>query len=192
MYWPSHTSVRLLKSDPILLILKSELDVPILKIDKFAFTLLRFIRADFLLLEKCVNDLSCDTVVVRCLQSHNNDSSEPILLLEKCVNDLSCDTVVVRCLQSHYNDLSEPIILLEKCVKKISCDFSKIGTDLLTGSQIITEFFLVGSDFVFGLKIGSDDRTMKKSGPICRFKNRAIVGLYCDWGIYDINPVPIF
>ena len=45
----------LLKSDPILLIFKSELDVPILKIDKFAVTLLRF-----LLLEKCVNDLSCD------------------------------------------------------------------------------------------------------------------------------------
>ena len=36
----------ILKSDPILLIIKSELDVPILKIDKFAVTLLRFIWAD--------------------------------------------------------------------------------------------------------------------------------------------------
>ena len=36
----------ILKSDPILLILKSELDVPILKIDKFAVTLLQFIGAD--------------------------------------------------------------------------------------------------------------------------------------------------
>ena len=38
----------ILKSDPILLIFKSELDVPILKIDKFAVTLLRFIGADFI------------------------------------------------------------------------------------------------------------------------------------------------
>ena len=38
----------ILKSDPILLIFISELDVPILKIDKFAVTLLRFIRADFI------------------------------------------------------------------------------------------------------------------------------------------------
>ena len=38
----------ILKSDPILLILKSELDVSILKIDKFAVTLLRFIGADFI------------------------------------------------------------------------------------------------------------------------------------------------
>ena len=37
----------ILKSDPILLILKSELDVPILKIDKFVVTILRFIGADF-------------------------------------------------------------------------------------------------------------------------------------------------
>ena len=88
MYWPSHTSVRLLKSDPILLILKSELDVPISKIDKFAVTLLRFIGADFLLLAKCFNDLSCDTVDVRCLQSHYYDLSEPILLLEKCVKKI--------------------------------------------------------------------------------------------------------
>ena len=36
----------IIESDPILLILKSELDVPILKIDKFAVTLLRK-------LEKC-------------------------------------------------------------------------------------------------------------------------------------------
>ena len=38
----------ILKSDQILLILKSELDVPILKIDKFAITLLQFIGADFI------------------------------------------------------------------------------------------------------------------------------------------------
>ena len=38
----------ILKSDPILLIFKSELDVSILKIDKFAVTLLRFIGADFI------------------------------------------------------------------------------------------------------------------------------------------------
>ena len=38
----------ILKSDPILLLLKSELVVPILKIDKFAVTLLRFIGADFI------------------------------------------------------------------------------------------------------------------------------------------------
>ena len=120
----------ILKSDPILLILKSELDVPIAKVDNFAVTLLLFIGADFLLLEKCVNDLSCDTVFVRCLQLHYYDSSEPILLLEKCVK------------------------------KKLSCDFSKIGTDLRTGSQISTDFFLFGSEFVFGLKIGSDDRTI--------------------------------
>ena len=37
----------ILKSDLILLIFKSELDVPILKIDKFAVTLLQFIGADF-------------------------------------------------------------------------------------------------------------------------------------------------
>ena len=78
----------ILKSDPILLILKSELDVPILKIDKFAVTLLRFIGAYFFIARKCVNDLSCDTVVVRCLQSHYNDSSEPILLLEKYVKKI--------------------------------------------------------------------------------------------------------
>ena len=93
-----------------MLVLKSELDVPILKIDKFAVTLLRFIAADFFIAKKCVNDLPCDKVVVRCLQSHFYDSSEPILLLEKCV-------------------------------KKLSCDFSKIGTDLQTGSQISTDFF---------------------------------------------------
>ena len=62
-----------------------ELDVPIWKIDKFAVTILRFTGADFFIARKCVNDLSCDTVVVRCLQSHYYDSSEPILLLEKCV-----------------------------------------------------------------------------------------------------------
>ena len=38
----------ILKSDPILLILEPELDVPILKIDKCAVTLLRFIGADFI------------------------------------------------------------------------------------------------------------------------------------------------
>ena len=38
----------ILKSDPILLVLKSELDVPILKIDKFAVTLLQFIGPDFI------------------------------------------------------------------------------------------------------------------------------------------------
>ena len=54
-----------------------------MKIDNFAVTLLRFIGADFIAIEKCVNDLSCDTVVVRCLQSHYCDLSEPILLLEK-------------------------------------------------------------------------------------------------------------
>ena len=58
-----------------------ELDVPILKIDKFAVTLLRFIGADLFIARKCVNDLSCDTVVVRCLQSHYYDSSEPIFTL---------------------------------------------------------------------------------------------------------------
>ena len=42
----------ILKSDPILLILRSELDVPILKIDKFAVTLLRFIAADFFIARK--------------------------------------------------------------------------------------------------------------------------------------------
>ena len=42
----------ILKSDPILLVLKSELDVPILKIDKFAVTLLRFIAADFFIARK--------------------------------------------------------------------------------------------------------------------------------------------
>ena len=42
----------ILKSDPILLILKSELDIPILKIDKFAVTLLRFIAADFFIARK--------------------------------------------------------------------------------------------------------------------------------------------
>ena len=38
----------ILKSDPTLLIFKSELDVPIWKIHKFAVTLLRFIGADFI------------------------------------------------------------------------------------------------------------------------------------------------
>ena len=38
----------ILKSDPILLILISELDFPILNIDTFAVTLLRFIGADFI------------------------------------------------------------------------------------------------------------------------------------------------
>ena len=52
-----------LKTDPILLILKSELDVPILKIDKFAVTLLLFIET-ILLLEKRVNDLSYDYLVI--------------------------------------------------------------------------------------------------------------------------------
>ena len=66
----------------------------------------------------------------------------------------------MRCLQSHFYDSSEPILLLEKCIKKLSCDFSKIATDLQTGSQISTDFFLVGSDFVFGLKIGCDERTI--------------------------------
>ena len=42
----------ILKSDPILLILKSELDVPILKIDKFAVTLLGFIGANFFIARK--------------------------------------------------------------------------------------------------------------------------------------------
>ena len=42
----------ILKSDPILHVLKSELDVPILKIDKFAVTLLRFIAADFSIARK--------------------------------------------------------------------------------------------------------------------------------------------
>ena len=37
----------ILKSDPILLILRSVLDVPILKIDKFAVRPSRFIGADF-------------------------------------------------------------------------------------------------------------------------------------------------
>ena len=88
----------LLKSDPILLILKSKLDVPILKIDKFAVTLYTIHRSRF--------------------YGSKNAS------------------------------------------KNMSCDFSKIGTDLRTGSQISTDFFLVGSDFVFGLKIGSGDRTI--------------------------------
>ena len=46
----------ILKSDPILLILKSELDVPILKIYKFAVTLLRllrFIGTDFIARKMC-------------------------------------------------------------------------------------------------------------------------------------------
>ena len=45
----------------------------------------------------------------------------------------------------------------DRMSKTLTCDFSKIGTDLQTGSQTI----LVGSDFVFGLKIGSDDRTIR-------------------------------
>ena len=43
----------ILKSDPILLILRSELDVPILKIDKFAVTLLPFMGAYFTARKMC-------------------------------------------------------------------------------------------------------------------------------------------
>ena len=43
----------ILKSDLILLILKSELDVPILKIVTFSVTLLRFIEADFIARKTC-------------------------------------------------------------------------------------------------------------------------------------------
>ena len=35
-----------------------------------------------------------------------------------------------------------------------------MDTDLRTGSQISSDFSLVGSDFVCGIKIGSDDRTI--------------------------------
>ena len=51
----------ILKSDPILLIFKSELDVSILKIDKFAVTLLRFIGADF------IASMICLAMVVQTL-----------------------------------------------------------------------------------------------------------------------------
>ena len=119
-----------------MLILKSELDVPILKIDKFAVTLLRFIAADFLLLEKCVNDLSCDKVVVRCLQSHYCDSSEPILLLEKCVKNLSCDFSKIG------TDL--------RTGSQISTDFFLVGSDFVFGLKIGCDERTIGE------KIGSD------------------------------------
>ena len=53
----------ILKSDLILRILKSELDVPILKIEKFAVTLVRLIGTDFIARKTCqwfVLRLSCD------------------------------------------------------------------------------------------------------------------------------------
>ena len=120
---PSHTRVRLrtiLKSDPILPILKSELDVLILKKDKFA--------------------------------THHYDSSEPILLLiEKCVNDLSCDgrTNIVRWL---YDDLT--MIASQK--HWLAKNRHRFANWIANQYRLC----LVGCDFVFGLKIGSDDRTI--------------------------------
>ena len=101
----------IIKSDPILLILKSELDVSILKTDKFAVTLLRFIGTDFI----ARNDLSCDgrTMIVRWLQVKN---------------------IVLRLFEN-----------LHWFANRIANQY---------------RLFLVGSDFVFGLKIGSDDRTI--------------------------------
>ena len=48
--WSDYRTI--LKSDPILLTLKSELDVPILKIYKFAVTLVRIIETDFIARKK--------------------------------------------------------------------------------------------------------------------------------------------
>ena len=63
----------ILKSDPILLIFKSELDVSILKLDKFAVTLLRFIGADFIASMIClaiVVQTLCDDRTIIASQKH--------------------------------------------------------------------------------------------------------------------------
>ena len=78
----------ILKSDPILLILVSELDVLILKIDKSAVTPIRFIGADFIARKMCQWFVLRYSSRAIFSWSHYYDSSEPILLLEKCVKNI--------------------------------------------------------------------------------------------------------